>query len=255
MSTTQNQFLIGKTAVVTGGTRGIGRAISLSLARAGAKVFALYARDRATADSLAQEAIAEKLLIECVRGDLTKDESFNEITQYILTRSPQIHILVHSAASGVHRPASEITLKHLRWTFEINVFAFHHLVTALVDHMPPGSRILGITSSGGTRTIPFYTAVGSSKGALDALLRHYAAEFGSRGITVNGLCPGMVLTDAFEVFPDKERRLEATIKGTPTGKLATPEDVAVSALFLCRPEASQITGHILVIDGGKTLSS
>jgi enoyl-[acyl-carrier protein] reductase III len=121
--------------------------------------------------------------------------------------------------------------------------------------MKPGSRIVAVTSSGGTRVIPFYTAVGSSKGALESLFRHYAAELAPQGIAVNMVCPGLVLTDAVEAFPDKDARTQKTIDATPSGRLTTPEDVAGVVNFLMSPAASQIIGQTLVIDGGKTLSS
>lgn len=244
-----------KTAVVTGGTRGIGKALSLALARQGAHVYALYARDRSAAELLSQTAETEGLAIECLRGDLTDPEKFKEIVETIRNKSQQVDFLLHSAASGVHRKAEDISLKHLRWTFEINVFAFHELVTSLIDRIPAGGRIIAVTSSGGTRVIPYYSAVGASKGALESLMRHYAAEFAPRGIAVNCICPGLVLTEAVEAFPDKEMRVQKALQATPSGQLTTPEDIAAMAQFLCSPQAQQITGQVLVIDGGKTLSS
>ena len=250
-----NKTLAGKNAVVTGGTRGIGKALSLALARSGAKVYALYARDRKAAEELTQLAQSEGLSIECIRGDLTDAEHLKAVTDRIRGECDKLDIVLHSAASGVHRKAEELSLKHLRWTFEINVFAFHELVRTLFDKIPPGGRIIAITSSGGTRVIPFYTAVGSSKGALEALMRHYAAEFAPKGVAVNCICPGLVLTDAVQAFPDKENRPEAALRATPSASLTTPEQVANTALFLCSDAASQIIGQTIVVDGGKTLSS
>lgn len=245
----------GKTAVVTGGTRGIGRAISLMFAQQGAKVFALYGRDRAAADALMDEAGQQSLDIQCVRGDLTRPEKFQEIMDQIGTKAEHIDFVVHSAASGVHREALDLTLKHLQWTFDINVFAAHNLIQNLQPKLGRGSRIIGVTSSGGTRVIPYYAAVGSSKGALESLFRHYAFELAPQGISVNCVCPGLVLTDAVEAFPDKENRLNKTMDATPTGRLTTPEDVAHLVSFLCLPESSQIIGQTLVMDGGKSLIS
>ena len=245
----------GKVAVVTGGTRGIGRAISLKLASEKAKVFALYGRDRSAADALMDEAGKQGLDIHCVRGDLTRPEKFQEIMDQINAQAEHVDIFVHSAASGVHRDALDLSLKHLQWTFDINVFAAHNLIQNFKSKMRPGSRIVGVTSSGGTRVIPYYAAVGSSKGALESLFRHYAFELAPQGISVNCVCPGLVLTDAVEAFPDKENRLNKTMDATPTGRLTTPEDVAHLVRFLCLPESGQIVGQTLVMDGGKSLIS
>ena len=245
----------GKFAVVTGGTRGIGKAIVQKLASEGATVFALFARDRKSAELLEKEAAEHGWKVTCVRGDLTDDVKFKEVVGAIQGATDRIDFLVHSAASGVHRPAMELSLKHLDWTFQINVFAIHNLIRECAGLMPSGSRIIGVTSSGGTRVIPYYTAVGSSKGAVESLFRHYAFELAPRGISVNMVCPGMVLTDAVNAFPDRDNRIEAATKSTPTGRLTTPGDVAELVTFLCLPAAAQIVGQTLVMDGGKTLLS
>ncbi|MFZ4402698.1 MAG: SDR family oxidoreductase [Pseudobdellovibrionaceae bacterium] len=244
-----------KVAVVTGGTRGIGRAVSIELAKEGAMVFALYARDRASADVLSEEAKNKNLNIICLRGDLTRPEKFQSLTEELLAKTDHVDFIIHCAASGVHKEATQLTHKHLAWTFDINVFAIHNLIQVLIEKMPAGGRIVGVTSSGGTRVIPYYAAVGSSKGALESLFRHYASELAPKGIAVNCVCPGLVLTDAVEAFPDKDSRTDKTIQATPSGQLTTPEDVANVVSFLCDKRSSQIVGQTLVIDGGKTLSS
>lgn len=244
-----------KVALVTGGTRGIGGAISLHLAELGYRVLSLYARDSESAQQLEAAAQQKNLKIECLRGDLTHPEKFKTLLSEIQSKTNKIDVVVHSAASGVHRKAMDLSLKHLSWTFDINVFAIHHLLQNIVPMMTHGGRIVGVTSSGGTRVIPFYSAVGASKGAMESLFRHYASELAPQGIAVNCVCPGLVLTDAVEAFPDKDARLAKTIESTPTGQLTTPEDVARVVAFLCTPAASQIIGQTIVIDGGKTLSS
>lgn len=244
-----------KTALITGGTRGIGRAVSLSLAEQGYQVFALYGRDRNSAQELETLAQEKNLQIRTLRGDLTHPEKFKVLLEELRSLVTQIDIVVHCAASGVHKKSMELTLKHMSWTFDINVFAIHHLIQSVLDLIPQGGRIVGVTSSGGTRVIPYYAAVGASKGALESLFRHYAAELAPQGIAVNCVCPGLVLTEAVEAFPDKEARLQKTMDATPSGRLTTPEDVAQVVSFLCSPAAAQIIGQTIVVDGGKTLSS
>jgi NAD(P)-dependent dehydrogenase (short-subunit alcohol dehydrogenase family) len=244
-----------KIAVVTGGTRGIGRAVSLNLARDGYRVFALYGRDREAADALLKDAAAQDLTAETIRGDLTRPERFSAVVDEIRAKATHVDAIVHCAASGVHRDAAQLSVKHLTWTFGINVFAIHSLIHALLDLMPHGSRIVGITSAGGVRVVPYYAAVGSSKAALESLFRHYASELAPKGIAVNLVCPGLVLTDALDAFPDRDARLKRSIEATPTGRLTTPEDVAQVVTFLVSLASSQIIGQTIVIDGGKALTS
>lgn len=245
----------GKNVVITGGTRGIGKAISLAMAEAGAHVYALYARDRKSADALTDEAKRREMQITTIRGDLTDDESFTKVINEIQLACPKIDFLIHSAASGVHKAATALSDKHMRWTFDINFFVAHKLVTALVDRIPTGGRIVGLTSPGGVRTIPHYAAIGASKGAIESLFRHYAQELAPRGIAVNMVCPGMVMTDAAQAFPELEQRLNKTLEATPTGQLTTPEQVAGMVHFLCQKQAAQIVGQTIIMDGGKGLMS
>ncbi|NTU97059.1 MAG: SDR family oxidoreductase [Chlorobiaceae bacterium] len=242
-----------KTVIVTGGTRGIGRAVSLALAGQGARVIALYARSRKSAAELEKEALGKGLNISTIRGDLTHDDSYHEVVTRLHDECDHIDILVHSAASGVHRKAMELSDRQLKWTFEINFFAVHRLTRELIGKMGRGGRIIGITSPGGTHVIPSYTAVGSTKGAMDALFRHYAMELAPLGIAVNLVCPGLVMTEAAKALPELERMLNVTLDYTPSGKLTTSEDVAEVVAFLASDAASQIIGQTVVVDGGKTL--
>ena len=245
--------LNNKNAVVTGGTRGIGKAIAKTLAGAGAHVYALYARDRKSALSFEEEAKRCKFKITTIRGDLAHDETFKNSVNQLKKACEAIDIIVHAAASGVHRSATELSDRHMRWTFDVNFFPIHKLIRELIGKMRKGGRIIGVTSPGGSRVIPHYTAIGASKGALESLFRHYAREFASEGIIVNLVCPGMVVTDAEKVFPELESRLETTLQYTPTGELTLPDQVAALVMFLCSKSASQIVGQTIVIDGGKGL--
>lgn len=245
--------LAEKNAVVTGGTRGIGRAVSLALAECGAQVFAIYARSRKHAESLEKEASDKGLRIKAIRGDLAHDETFTEVLGILQKECAVVDILVHSAASGVHRKAMSLSDRHLKWTFEINFFAIHRLTRELRENMRNGSRIIGITSPGGTRVIPDYAAVASTKGAMEALFRHYANELAPEGINVNLVCPGLVMTDVAKNVPELGRLLEITAAYTPSGRLTTPEDIAEIVRFLTTDAADQIVGQTIIIDGGKGL--
>ncbi|MEM8960494.1 MAG: SDR family oxidoreductase [Acidobacteriota bacterium] len=246
---------VGRVAIVTGGTRGIGRAISESLASEGMRVVALYKRNHDAARDLAQEAKRRGWTITTIGGDLTREASRNNVVAAVHEAADEVHVVVHAAASGVHRPVAELTARHLGFTFETNVVSIQSLLAELVPKMAAGGRIVGLTSAGSTHTIHHYGAVGASKGALDALLRHWAWELAPRGIAVNLVCPGMVETGALDAFPDRDTRVAGAASRTPTGRLTTSEEVAALVRFLCTPEAAQIIGQTLTIDGGKTLPS
>jgi len=242
--------LSSKTFLITGGTRGIGQAISLRFARAGATVIANYLRDERAAELLTAIATKESLPIALCRADLTNKEGLEKLDRAVQEQGSHLSGVVHCAATGIHRPIEELTERHFDWTIDLNVGAFFKLIKLFLARFPKGSNIVAVSSWGALRAIPGYSLVGSSKGALEALARHLAAELAPRGIRVNILTAGAVLTDAWKKVPNSEARIAETIRRTPTGRLVTAEEVAYGAQFLCSDAAAGITGHTLVIDGG-----
>ena len=247
--------LRGRNVLVTGGTRGIGRAISLRFARAGAVVLANYLRDDLSAETLKREADQEGLTIHTCRADVTGDKSIQRLLAAVDELGPSLHCLVHCAATGVHKPVEQMTLRHFDWTMALNVRAFYNLVRLLLPRFAEGGSILALSSEGAVRAVPLYTLVGASKGALESLVRHFAADLAGRGIRVNALAPGAVKTEAWKAMPDAEQRLEETIRRTPLGRLVDVEEVAAAAQFLCSDAAAGIVGHTLVVDGGCRIMS
>ncbi len=245
--------LMGTTVLVTGGTRGIGRAISLRFARAGAGVVANYARNDTAAEALSDEAAREGLKIETLRADLTLAKGLALVAERMTAPGHGTVSVVHCAATGVHRPFEKLTTKHLDWTMALNVRAFFELVHALLPALGNGSTVVAMSSAGAVRAVPAYTAVGASKGALESMARHLAIELAPRGVRVNILSPGSVETDAWEAFPDKEQRLAEAAERSPTGRLVAVEDVAFAAQYLCSPASRGVLGHTLVVDNGARL--
>jgi enoyl-[acyl-carrier protein] reductase III len=147
----------------------------------------------------------------------------------------------------------ELSLKHWRWCMETNALALNLLVQAAASLLVEGSRIIAISSLGARRAMPGYAFVGASKAALEALVRSLAQELGPRGIAVNAVSAGVVDTDALRAFPDREVMLREFERRAPGGALS-PEAVADAVYLLALPEASRITGHTLVVDGGYSIS-
>jgi len=242
--------LRGKTFLITGGTRGIGRAISLRFARAGSRVIANYLRNESAAQELADIAGTEQLELVLCRADLTTERGMEQVNGILDERSIQLSGLVHCAATGVHRPFEELTERHFDWTFNLNVRAFFKLVKSLVVRLEKGANILAVSSLGSTRAIPDYSLIGSSKGALEALARHLALEVAPRGIRVNVITAGAVLTDAWKSIPNAAERIAEAARRTPIGRLVTVEEVASVAQFLCSDAAAGIIGQSIIVDGG-----
>jgi enoyl-[acyl-carrier protein] reductase III len=244
-------YALSGRALITGGTRSIGRAISLRFARAGATVVANYIRDQKSADALKAAADQEGLAIELCRADLTTPQGLEQIRKSI--GEQPLSALVHCAATGVHRSLAELTSRHFDWTFALNVRAFFELVQSLAGQFSPSSSIVAVSSMGGSRALPYYTLVGSSKAALESLARHLAVELAPRGIRVNILVPGTVETDAWNALPERDERLAAAARQSSIGRLVTPDEVAAAAQFLCSDAASGIVGQTLIVDGGAAI--
>jgi enoyl-[acyl-carrier protein] reductase III len=240
----------GKRVLVTGGTRGVGRAISLGLARAGAMVLANFVRDEASAGLIVKEAEQEGLKLQVVRADIATTKGTSELLDAVRSTLGHVSCFVHSAATGVHKPVEALTLRHFDWTFNLNVRAFFELTRSLLPLMESGSSIVGISSEGAVRAAPQYTLVGATKGALEAMIRHLAVELAPKGIRVNAISPGTLHTDVWKVLPDSERRLAQAVQSAPRGRLTSIEEVAAAVQFLCSDAASGVIGHTLVVDGG-----
>jgi enoyl-[acyl-carrier protein] reductase III len=238
----------GASVLVTGGSRGIGKAIALRFASLGAARVAIgYMRgDRAAEETAAElrELGAEATL---VRGNVAS----TRVAEEVAGLGP-LDVVVHAAATGVIRPALETEDKHWDWTLSANARALLSLTRAAAPTMPAGSSVVAISSLGSTRVLENYALVGASKAALEALVRYLAVELAPLGIRVNAVSAGVVETGALEHFPNKEAMLELGARN-PVGRMVTPEDVAGCVTFLCSPDAEMIRGQTLVVDGGWSL--
>jgi enoyl-[acyl-carrier protein] reductase III len=237
------------TIFVTGGSRGIGRAIALRFARDGAARVAIgYLRNDKAAEKAADELRALGAEPVLVRGNVTSERVLEQVAEL-----GPLDALVHNAATGVIRPALETEPKHWEWTLNANARALLDLTRAAAPSMRAGSSIVGISSLGSTRVLENYVLVGTSKAALEAIVRYLAVELAPRGIRVNAVSAGVVETDALQFFPNREDMVEHAVRRTPAGRLVEPEDIAAAVAYLCSPDAEMVRGHILIIDGGFSL--
>ena len=232
---------------VTGGSRGIGRAIGLRFAKGGATRIAIgYLRNDRAAEATAEELRALGAEVVLVRGNVTSDRVLAEVAAL-----GPLDVLVHNAATGVIRPALETEDKHWDWTMNANARALLQLARTAAPQMTDGSSIVAISSLGAQRVLENYVLIGTSKAALEALVRYLSVELAPR-IRVNAVSGGVVDTGALEHFPNRDEMLAAGA-ANPVGRLVTPEDIAGAVAFLCSPDADMIRGQTLVVDGGFSL--
>jgi enoyl-[acyl-carrier protein] reductase III len=241
--------LEGASVLVTGGTRGIGKAIALRFAALGAKQVALgYLRNDAAAEEAAEELRSSGAEPVLVRGNVASDRVVDEFASH----GPYT-VVVHNAATGVIRSALETEDKHWDWTLGANARALLSLARACAPDMKPGSSIVGVSSLGSTRVLENYILVGTSKAALESVVRYLAVELAPRGIRVNAVSAGVVETEALDHFPNPEQMLRAARERTPAGRMVEPDDVASAVAFLCLPDAAMVRGQTLIVDGGYSL--
>lgn len=248
--------LAGKTALVTGGTRGIGRATALKLAALGADLAVNYARREEDALKVVEELTALDVKATAIRADMSDLKEIHSLFVEIKDQFGGLDILINSAARGLERPrnAMDSLPNHLRHTFEINVLGPWFATKEAVPLMEArgGGAVVNLTSIGAQRYMPRYAAVGVTKGALDTLTMYMAVELAPRKIRVNGVCPSWV-GETGGTSALSEGLGEALLNMIPLGRHVTSEDVANLVAFLCLPESEMIVGQSIILDGGATL--
>ena len=246
--------LRGKRALVTGSSRGIGRAIALSLADFKVDVAINYLRNRARAEETAAEISARGVRSLVLKGNVANPEHVQRIFETVRDQWGGLEIVVSNAASGVLRPARELTLHHFDWAMHINAAALLPITQHFLKIPANGEKtVVAVSSLGAVRAIPNYTAVGASKAALESMVRHLAAEFAPEGLRINAVSAGTVDTDALVHFPNRAQLLEKALQRTPAGRLLDPQDVANTVVYLCTEFASMIHGQTIVVDGGYSI--
>jgi enoyl-[acyl-carrier protein] reductase III len=245
--------LDGKIALITGGSRGIGKAIAFELGQRGATVVINYLKNHAAAKATVEELEAAGISATRIKAHVGDEAAVESLIGKIEDQFGRLDILVNNAASGVMRPAAELSAKHWDWTLNINARGPWLLSVAASRLMGAGSRIINLSSPGSTRVLPAYFAVGVSKAAVEAVTRYLAVELGPKGIAVNTVSAGFVMTDAIDAFPDELGVKEIASRATPAGRTITPDDVAKVVAMMCGTDAEMIRGQVIMVDGGETL--
>lgn len=250
-----------KVALVTGGSRGIGRAVALRLAALGQTVYIGYKQNQAAAEEVVAAAahLVERggRVIPC-QADLEDPAAVAAMFERIRSEQGALDYLVANAAATAFKPTLDQKPHNIRRTFALSVESFLQSVQAAVPLMQgrQGS-ILVMSGYDSIRYVPLHGLLGAAKAALESLVRSLAVELAAEAITVNAVCPGPVETDSVRVMcGDAWPEVAATLaQATPAGRVGTPEDIAGIVAFLLGPDARWITGQTLVADGGLTLVS
>ena len=212
-----------------------------------------YLKNHEAAKTTVEELKLQGIKTTRIKAHVGEEAAIDSLVSKIENQFGQLDILVNNAASGVMRPTTELSVKHWDWTMNINARGPWMLSVAASRLMPDGGRIINISSPGSTWVLPAYFAVGVSKAAIEAVTRYLAVELGPKGIAVNTVSPGFVMTEALNAFPDQQGIRDIASRPTPAGRTITPEDVSNVVAMLCSSEAEMIRGQVIVVDGGETL--
>jgi 3-oxoacyl-[acyl-carrier protein] reductase len=245
--------LSGKTALVTGGSRGIGRAAAIALGKAGARVLVHYGRAAKEAEAVVAQLREAGGRADAVSGDLAAPDGAHKLAKQVRgIVGERLDILVASA--GISRPATieETTVADFDELFAVNVRAPFFVVQQLLPILAEGSSIVFVSSLAAHAVVGALSAYAATKGAIDTLVKHFAFALGPRGIRVNAVAPGIVATDMSEFAKTAEGR-DYAMGMQALKRLAQPDDIGGVVAFLASEDARWITGDTLRVDGGSKL--
>lgn len=246
--------LAGKHALVTGATRGFGKAIAIDLARQGVKVIVNYRRSMTEADNVVKEIEGFGGEAMAVRADVGKIESLEKLFDKIKEEWGRLEIVVANAAFGVPGKMMDATPKYWDITLAASARSLLDIARLAVPLMNNNyGRIISITSDGGQKVIPGYGVVGAAKAALESVTRTLAFELAPKGIVVNGVLAGLADTKSARSIPGAAEVMEHARFHTPLGRIVQPEDIAKVVAFLASEQADMICGHFVTVDGGRNI--
>lgn len=242
----------GKVALVTGGTRGLGRAIAIRLARAGATLALNYRRDEASAQNALAEVRAASTRSILAKADMENDAEVRAMVAQVASGLGRLDFLIVNAAATAFRPLLEVKPHNLARTFNLSVGGFVAAVQAASPFLGADSRVIIISGVDSIRYMPGHGVLGAAKAALESMVRDFAFELGPRGVTVNGVNFTLVDSDSSRLYlgTDFGRASQAAVSRSALGRLPQLDDLAAAVTLLLRPEATFITAQTIMVDGG-----
>jgi enoyl-[acyl-carrier protein] reductase III len=250
--------LHGQTALVTGASRGIGRACALRLAEAGADVVVNYVSSQTAAKETAEQVQSLGRRAAIVKADVSESEDVAAMLEFVREKFGRLDVLVSNAATGGFRPVIESTPVHFEATMNANVRATLALAQAalpMLKRTEGRAKLIAMSSHGSHLALPHYGLIGASKAALEALVRHLALELGPLGVNCNVVLAGLIETDSTRRVPNSAQIFAGAQAKRMTGsRTLTAADVADVVLFLASPLSDLIQGQTITVDGGEALT-
>lgn len=248
-----NQPLKNKVSLVTGSSRGIGKAIALRLADLGSDIIVNYVKNEEKALEVVNEVKSKGLKAIALKADIGESDQIKEMFNNINNEFGTLDILINNAAFGALGPAMRIGKFTWNMTMNLNTGGLLLCTQNAVKLMKNGGRIINISSLGSQRCIPDYMSIGTAKAAIETMTKYLACELMDKNIYVNAVSGGFIDTDALDIFKNINDLKEDCIKKTPSGRLGNSDDIAKIVGFLCQDDSNWIVGQTIIADGGMSL--
>ncbi len=253
--TSNPKVLLNKTALITGASRGIGRAIAHEFAKMGANILLNYVRNEEAAEETRKELEDLGVRVLTHQANVGDPKAVDAMVAAALAEFGRIDLLVHNAALGAFKPVHKLKANQWEISLDVNAKAFLQLVQKVLPAMENTGEgnIITLSSLGSHRYLPNYGAIGISKAALETLVKYLAVELAPKNIRVNCVSGGLVDTDAVKFFPNYENLKKEAVARTPAGRIGQPEDIAKVIAFLASPDSRWVVGQTIIADGGLSL--